>query len=145
MVVVATGDDAAVDLKNQHFIDRPIRCKLGNPTISRQRARRLALRSSLKLLRRFPHGSVQFSFCELRALDPRRPRHLALELDLLKLLRPTALIGDLRQRQHRRLRSQQFNLNRRQIEQNPLPGHLIRDRHESIVAQFISEWNTLIS
>ena len=145
MVVVATGDDAAMDLKNQHFIGRPIRCKLGNPTISRQRARRLPLRSSLKLLRCLSHRGVQFSFRELRAFDPRRPSHFTLELDLLKFVRPTALIGDLRQRQHRRLRSQQFNLNRRRIEQYPLPGHLIRDRHEPIVAQFISEWNTLIS
>src|SRR3990170_9046263 len=144
MVIVATGDDAAMDLTNQRLVDRPIRFKFGNPTIRRQRASRLALRSSLKLLRRLPHRSVQFSFRELRAFDPRGPSHLPFELNLLELLGPTALIWDLRQRQHRCPCSQQFDLKRRQIEQNPLPGHLIRDRHKPIVAQFISERNALI-
>ena len=82
MVVVATRNDAAMDLTNQRLVDRPIRFKLGNPTISRQRASRLALRSSLQLLRRLPHRRVQFSFRELRAFYPRCPRHLPLELRL---------------------------------------------------------------
>jgi hypothetical protein len=60
---------------------------------------------------------------------------------LLELLSPTALIWDLRQRQHCRLRSQEFDLNPRQVEANPLPGHLVWDRHEPIVAQFISDRN----
>ena len=122
MVVVATGDDAAMDLTNQRLIDRPIRFKFGDPTIRSQRASRLALRSRLELLRRFPHRGIQFYFRELRAFDPRCTGDFTLELDLLKCFRPTALIGDLRQRQHRRPRSPYVDLNRRKIEQYPLPG-----------------------
>src|SRR3990172_10151163 len=33
MVIVATGDDAAMDLTNQRLVDRPIRFQFGNPTI----------------------------------------------------------------------------------------------------------------
>ena len=31
MVVVASGDDTAMDLTNERFVDRPIRFKFGDP------------------------------------------------------------------------------------------------------------------
>lgn len=100
-----------MNLANYRLVNWPVRLKCGDPTIRRQRASGLALRTSLKLLRRLLHRRVQLFFRELRTLDSRRSGHFPLELHLLELFRPTTLVRDLGQRQYHRLCTQQVGLN----------------------------------
>ena len=107
VVIVTTRDEPSVHAADQLLIDWQVLRKASHPAIGGHRRRCLLLRARPELLGRLAHRSVQLLVRELRPLDARSSGDLALELDVLKLLSPRALVGHLREGQDGRLWTQQ--------------------------------------
>jgi hypothetical protein len=81
-----------MNLEDQFLVDRLIGRKRGDPLVRAHCRSGLLLRAGFQLFGRFLHRRVEFLLSELSAFYPRCPCYLALELNRLKLLGPTALI-----------------------------------------------------
>jgi hypothetical protein len=85
VIVIASGDDSAMNVSHQLCCQGPIIFQVTNPSVGLRCRVRLPLRSCQEQLRRLSrtHSLLQFMFGELRALDPRSAGDFHLELEIL--------------------------------------------------------------
>src|SRR5882724_2594303 len=132
MIVVASRDDAAMNLPKQIEGDRTIMWQLRDPTVGIDRRAGLPLRPREGRLRSFlAERSIEFLVRELGALDSRSAGRLLLEFYLLERLRPRALIGYGRQRHDGGLGISEFVYEGANIISQPLLGNPIGNGHIS--------------
>jgi len=105
MVIIATSYNATVDFEDQVDINWSARVQLGYPAIGLHSRARLPLRTCHSaLICIVIKCGVQLIFSEVRTFDFRSTGDLVLQLNLLQLVSPCALIRNGRQRQYGSLR-----------------------------------------
>ena len=121
---------------DQGHIDRAIRRQPGDPAVGEDGRGSLALRPGFELLRRLPHGGIEFLLGELGALDPGGAGDLALQLHLLQLVRPAPLVGNLGEGEHGGLGGHQLVEDPGPVVTNPVAGQLVAHDHGRTQSRF---------